>query len=155
MKAIVCTKYGPPEVLKLMVDQSPSGRIDYSIPPKRVFRNLDMKRTIWKNLPYWDPKEKKLYINHLYYEHSVKKKNPKHLVIVVDQSSPFEKEFYNQFNLDLKLIRQEERALWLARNEAIKSSKAEFVLLFDDDSRVEPDWISNHIKCLDFFNASI
>ena len=27
--------------------------------------------------------------------------------------------------------------------------------MFDDDSRVESDWIKNHIKCLDFFNADI
>jgi hypothetical protein len=29
------------------------------------------------------------------------------------------------------------------------------VLLFDDDSRVQPDWISSHIRCLDFFEADI
>ncbi|MBN2229975.1 MAG: VWA domain-containing protein [Candidatus Thorarchaeota archaeon] len=74
------------EVLKIMVDQTPTGKIDYSVPPKRVFRNLDMKRTIWRNLPYWDPESRKLYINHLYYHHTAKKKNPKRLIVVVDQS---------------------------------------------------------------------
>ena len=29
------------------------------------------------------------------------------------------------------------------------------LLLFDDDSRIESDWVTNHIKCLDFFNADI
>ncbi|MFN4299843.1 MAG: glycosyltransferase family 2 protein [Thermaurantimonas sp.] len=76
-------------------------------------------------------------------------------VIVVDQSEPFQPEFYEQFHLDLKLIRQEEKALWLARNTAIKLSGAEYLLLFDDDSRVAPDWISQHLKCLDYFNAEI
>ena len=28
-------------------------------------------------------------------------------------------------------------------------------MLFDDDSRVESNWISNHLKCIDFFNADI
>ena len=76
-------------------------------------------------------------------------------VIIVDQSDPYNEQFYSEFDLDIKLIRQEEKALWLARNSAIKLSDADYLLLFDDDSRVEDDWISNHLKCLDFFNASI
>ncbi len=76
-------------------------------------------------------------------------------VIIVDQSKPFKPEFYKQFQLKIQLIQQEERALWLARNEAIKLSNSEFILLFDDDSRVEADWISNHLKCLDYFNSAI
>lgn len=76
-------------------------------------------------------------------------------VIIVDQSEPFQKEFYKQYNLKLNLIQQTEKALWLARNTAIKRSKGDLLLLFDDDSRVSTDWISNHIKCLDFFKADI
>lgn len=76
-------------------------------------------------------------------------------VIVVDQSSPFQEDFYSNFNLKIQLVHQTERALWLARNHAIEISKGEYILLFDDDSRVAPDWISNHLKCLDFFNAEI
>jgi glycosyltransferase involved in cell wall biosynthesis len=76
-------------------------------------------------------------------------------VIVVDQSTPFHEDFYSHFKLDLTLVRQTERALWLARNHAIEISKGEFLLLFDDDSRVAPNWITNHLKCLDFFNAEI
>jgi glycosyltransferase involved in cell wall biosynthesis len=76
-------------------------------------------------------------------------------VIVVDQSTPFREEFYSNFKLNLTLVHQTERALWLARNHAIEISKGEYMLLFDDDSRVAPNWISNHLKCLDFFNAEI
>lgn len=76
-------------------------------------------------------------------------------VIVVDQSEPFQPDFYKAFALDLKVIRQEEKALWLARNTAIKIAKAEYLLLYDDDSRVEPDWITQHLKCLDYFQADI
>lgn len=76
-------------------------------------------------------------------------------VIVVDQSFPFQKDFYADFKLDIQLLRQDEKALWLARNTAIHTSKGEYLLLFDDDSRVDENWISNHIKCLDFFNADI
>ena len=76
-------------------------------------------------------------------------------VIVVDQSEPFRPEFYEQFHLAIQLIRQEEKALWLARNTAVKSSNAEYLLLYDDDSRVERDWITQHIKCLDYLKADI
>lgn len=76
-------------------------------------------------------------------------------VIVVDQSEPFEPEFYDQFASEIKLIRQEEKALWLARNTAIQSTDTEYLLLYDDDSRTEPNWISEHLKCLDYFQADI
>lgn len=76
-------------------------------------------------------------------------------VILVDQSNPWQPEFYNTFRLDIKLIRQEEKALWLARNTAIQDSDARYLLLYDDDSRVAPDWISQHLKCMDYFDADI
>ncbi|WP_417620137.1 glycosyltransferase family 2 protein [Oceanihabitans sediminis] len=76
-------------------------------------------------------------------------------VLVVDQSVPFQSDFYKAFDLKLQLIRQEEKALWLARNTAIKKAKGEYILLFDDDSRVEPDWIGNHVKCLDYFESDL
>ena len=76
-------------------------------------------------------------------------------VYVVDQSEPFQNDFYKDFNLDLHLEFQEEKALWLARNNAIKRAKGDYILLYDDDSRVSHDWISQHLKVLDFFNADI
>ena len=76
-------------------------------------------------------------------------------VIVVDQSEPFQSRFYDEFQLDLTVIRQKEKALWLARNEAIRRSGAEWLLLFDDDSRVGPGWIAEHLKCADYFQAEI
>jgi glycosyltransferase involved in cell wall biosynthesis len=76
-------------------------------------------------------------------------------VIVVDQSEPVDVKFYEGWNLQIKLIQQEEKALWLARNRAIETSVGEYILLFDDDSRVDSDWITNHLKCLDFFNVQI
>jgi len=84
-----------------------------------------------------------------------KQEYPNFDVIVVDQSEPFDKVFYDNYKLNLKLIHQKEKALWLARNTAVKISNAEYMLLFDDDSRVEKDWIENHLKCLDFFNTPI
>lgn len=76
-------------------------------------------------------------------------------IIVVDQSDNFDAAFYQQFALSIKLIRQTEKKLWTARNNAVKHTKAELLLFFDDDSRVETHWISEHIKCIDFFSADI
>lgn len=74
------------EVLKLQVMQAVKGKIDYSVPPKRIFRNLDLKRTLWKNLSNFDPKEKKLYVQQLFYKHTAKKSTPTRMIVVVDQS---------------------------------------------------------------------
>jgi glycosyltransferase involved in cell wall biosynthesis len=76
-------------------------------------------------------------------------------VILVDQSEPVEVDFYEGWKLDIKLIHQEEKALWLGRNKAVSASKGDYILLFDDDSRVEKDWIKNHLKCIDFFDSKI
>ncbi len=76
-------------------------------------------------------------------------------VIIVDQSDPFDESFYQQFNLKMQLVRQDEKLLWTARNNAVKLSQANYLLFFDDDSRVENDWIFQHLKAIDFFKADI
>lgn len=75
--------------------------------------------------------------------------------IIVDQTDNPDKEFYKKYRLNLKLIFQEGKGQWLARNEAIKNSAGEYLLFFDDDSRVDSDWISEHLKGIDFFSADI
>ena len=76
-------------------------------------------------------------------------------VIIIDQSNPFKEGFYQNRNLNLQVIHQQEKALWFARNKGIKLSKADYLLFYDDDSRVESDWITQHLKTLDFFHADI
>lgn len=76
-------------------------------------------------------------------------------VVIYDQSDNFNEAFYNQFNLSFKIIHQTEKLLWTARNNAIKNTSAEYLLFFDDDSRVQPNWISEHLKCIQFFGADI
>ncbi|MFB6548401.1 VWA domain-containing protein [Streptomyces sp. NPDC056405] len=74
------------EVLRTQVEKSTVGDLDRSVPPKRVFRNLDIDRTIWKNLTNWSPEEERLYVDRLYYRHTSRKTTPQRLVVVVDQS---------------------------------------------------------------------
>lgn len=74
------------KVLKLQMRQVVSRVQDRNLPPRRIFRNLDMRRTVWKNLTNWDPQEKRLYVDRLFYRHTGKKSLPTRLIIVVDQS---------------------------------------------------------------------
>lgn len=76
-------------------------------------------------------------------------------VIVVDQSDAFDIGFYDQFDLNIHVIQQKEKALWLARNIAVKQAKGTLVALSEDDVRIQPDWISSHIRCLDYFAADV
>lgn len=62
-------------------------------------------------------------------------------VIIVDQTDAFKEDFYQGWNLNLRYWFQQEKALWRARNEAIQVSKGDYVLLYDDDSLVENNWI--------------
>ncbi|WP_444978638.1 vWA domain-containing protein [Actinoplanes siamensis] len=74
------------EVLRTQVAQASQGTIDRSVPPKRIFRNLDLDRTIWKNLPNWSPEDERLYVDRLYYKQTAKRIEPARLIVVVDQS---------------------------------------------------------------------
>lgn len=74
------------QVLRTQVEKASTGALDRSVPPKRVFRNLDLDRTIWKNLTNWDPEAERLYVDRLYYRHTARKTTPQRLIVVVDQS---------------------------------------------------------------------
>ena len=76
-------------------------------------------------------------------------------IIVVDQSDEIDRSFYDQFKLKIVLVKQEEKALWLARNNAINKAKGHYIALSEDDVRIPKNWISVHLKCLDFFKAQI
>ncbi|GGM61328.1 hypothetical protein GCM10010106_04090 [Thermopolyspora flexuosa] len=74
------------EVLRTQVEKTSVGQIDRSVPPKRVFRNLDLRRTIWKNLVNWSPEDQRLYVDRLYFRHTARRTTPARLIVVVDQS---------------------------------------------------------------------
>lgn len=76
-------------------------------------------------------------------------------IIVIDQTDNPDKGFYDKYDVDKKVIFQEGKGQWLARNEAVRVAKGDFLLFYDDDSRVGHNWISEHIKAMDFFNADI
>jgi hypothetical protein len=73
-------------VLRTQVQQSSVGTIDRMVAPKRVFRNLDLDRTIWKNLTNWSPDDQRLYVDRLFYRRTARRTTPARLIVVVDQS---------------------------------------------------------------------
>ncbi|WP_119728163.1 VWA domain-containing protein [Thermomonospora amylolytica] len=74
------------EVLRTRVEHASAGKIDRSVPPKRVFRNLDLDRTIWKNLVNYNPDDERLYVDRLFYKHTARRSTPARMIVVVDQS---------------------------------------------------------------------
>lgn len=74
------------EVLKSTMEKTTVGVIDRSVPPKRVFRNLDLQRTIWKNLTNWSAEDERLYVDKLFYKQTARRTTPAKLIVVVDQS---------------------------------------------------------------------
>lgn len=74
------------EVLKKQVQKASRGKIDRSVAPRRVYRNLDLKRTLWKNLTNWNQAERRLYVDRLYYRRTAQKTTPSRMIVVVDQS---------------------------------------------------------------------
>lgn len=74
------------DVLAREVAAASKGPTDRSVPPKRTYRNLDLKRTLWANLPNYDPRTGRLMVDRLYYRHRAKKLNKTRLIVVVDQS---------------------------------------------------------------------
>ncbi len=67
-------------------------------------------------------------------------------VWICDQTDDYQSEFYQGWDLKLNVFQQEKKALWRARNECIRKSDGDLLLFFDDDSRVEPNWIEEHLK---------
>ena len=76
-------------------------------------------------------------------------------VLVCDQSDTVDLSFYKGWKFEIRLFTQEEKALWQARNTCVQNSKGEYILMFDDDSRVEKDWIEQHLRCLDYFKVKV
>lgn len=54
--------------------------------PRKVFRNLDLRTTLRRNLVNWDEGRRKLLVDRVYYYAAERKKRPWHIVVCVDQS---------------------------------------------------------------------
>jgi len=73
--------------LKLQVEAAINGAIRRDRhAPRRIYRNLDLKMTVNRNLKNYDRDSKKLLVERLYFFASEKKQRPWHVIINVDQS---------------------------------------------------------------------
>ena len=54
--------------------------------PRKVYRNLDLKTTLRRNLKNYDPDTGKLMVDRVFFYAAERKKKPWHVIVVVDQS---------------------------------------------------------------------
>jgi Mg-chelatase subunit ChlD len=73
--------------LKVQVEQAITGAIRRDRhSPRKVFRNLDLKTTLRRNLQNYDGERGKLLVDRLWFYAAERKKRPWHVIVVVDQS---------------------------------------------------------------------
>ncbi|MCI0359867.1 MAG: VWA domain-containing protein [Planctomycetaceae bacterium] len=73
--------------LRIQVEKAITGAIRRDKhSPRRVFRNLDLKTTIRRNLRHYDRDLDKLLVDRLYFYAAERKKRPWHIIVAVDQS---------------------------------------------------------------------
>ncbi len=73
--------------LRLQIEQAITGAIRRDRhSPRRVYRNLDLKTTVRRNLHNYDAERSKLLVDQLYFFAAERKKRPWHVIVTVDQS---------------------------------------------------------------------
>lgn len=75
------------EKMKVQVEQAISGALRRDRhSPRRVYRNLDLKTTVRRNLHNYDAKRERLIVDRLWFFAAERKKRPWHVIVTVDQS---------------------------------------------------------------------
>jgi Mg-chelatase subunit ChlD len=75
------------EKMKVQVEAALTGAIRRDRhSPRKVFRNLDLKTTIRRNLRNFDSERGQLLVDRLYFFAAERKKRPWHIIVTVDQS---------------------------------------------------------------------
>ena len=75
------------EKLKVQVQAAITGAIRRDRhSPRRVYRNLDLKTTLRRNLKNYDAERGKLLVDQLFFFAAERKKRPWHVIVTVDQS---------------------------------------------------------------------
>ncbi|CAA9432162.1 MAG: Mg-chelatase subunit ChlD [uncultured Phycisphaerae bacterium] len=73
--------------LKVQVEPALTGAIRRDKhSPRRVYRNLDLNRTIRRNLHNYDAKTERLLVDRLYFHAAERRSRPWHVIVAVDQS---------------------------------------------------------------------
>ena len=73
--------------MQVQVEQAITGAIRKDRhSPRKVFRNLDLKTTLRRNLHNFDAESGKLFVDQIFFHAAERKKKPWHVIVVVDQS---------------------------------------------------------------------
>lgn len=73
--------------LETDVKRSLTGKLDRnSSSPVKIARNMDIRKTVRKNLKNYDPQSERLVLQDIYFSNRIKKYNQKHIIIAVDES---------------------------------------------------------------------
>jgi Mg-chelatase subunit ChlD len=73
--------------MQVQVEQAITGALrKHRHSPRKVFRNLDLKTTLRRNLRHYDARSGKLLVDRLYFYAAERRKRPWHVIVVVDQS---------------------------------------------------------------------
>src|SRR5262249_469993 len=73
--------------LKVQIERAITGAIRRDKhSPRRIYRNLDLGRTIRRNLKNYDADSQKLLVDRLYFYAAERKRRPWHIIVAVDQS---------------------------------------------------------------------
>ncbi len=89
---------------------------------------------------------------------AAKADDPRSQVIVVDQNDAERRDhaLYAEYaDLNLRVVFQDQRGQWLARNAAVQASSGEWIAFIDDDSEVGPDFIEQHLEGLARYDADL
>ncbi len=75
------------EKMRIQVEQAITGALRRDRhSPRRVFRNLDLKTTIRRNLKNYDHEREKLLVDRIFFYAAQRNKRPWHVIVAVDQS---------------------------------------------------------------------
>jgi len=73
--------------LEVRVEQAITGAVRRDKhSPRRVFRNLDLRTTLRRNLKNWNEERQKLFIDQVFFYAAERHKRPWHIIVCVDQS---------------------------------------------------------------------
>lgn len=73
--------------MQMQVEESITGAIRKDKhSPRKVFRNLDIKTTVRRNLVNYDRDTKRLLVDRMYFYAAERRKRPWHIIVAVDQS---------------------------------------------------------------------
>ena len=61
-------------------------KLPNSTTTNKIFKNLDVKKTIRNNLKNYNIEDKTIFVDKLYFNQNIKKYNPWHIIILIDES---------------------------------------------------------------------